>query len=395
MSRFLVHEVPVVGRPGTHVLIIGVGRYPHLIGGETPCQNPDGMGQLSSPPISARELAAWFVAGYNDPGKELASVALLLSEADPQPFRNPKTNEPFDIEDATGDNAEAAIREWRDRADSDPGNRLFFYFCGHGVCEGEDMALLTSDFCSDDHNPLQGAIDFRRLRGGLKKCKASEQVFFIDACRANSDVLIGDSDGWAGRVPLLPGRRPADLPRELAVPYYATLAGDQAYARENSVSLFTEALLRSLRGAASDDPEGPAGDWRVNTTRLQEAIDHFMKEPVFAGAIAGVQVPVAGQLPVFVFHRLTGPPEVPVYVGCEAPGDNALAEFVCLQGGAERARRALADVDPADPQREWSLPLPFGDYGFRAEVAAEGQPRSIDSFGVRPVSRRVRLEATQ
>src|SRR6266545_3647336 len=229
MTRFLVHEAPVAG-PSTQVLIIGVGRYRYLIGGESPCQNPDGMGQLSSPPLSARELASWFIAGYNDPAKELAGVALLLSEADSQPFRNPKTNESFAVEEANADNAEAAIAEWYDRADGDSGNRLFFYFCGHGVCEGEDMALLTSDFSSDDHNPLRGAINFRLLRSGLKKCKASEQVFFVDACRANSDVLIGESEGFAGRVPLLPGRRPVDLPSLLAVPYYATLAGNRAYA---------------------------------------------------------------------------------------------------------------------------------------------------------------------
>lgn len=67
-----------------------------------------------------------------------------------------------------------------DRADRDPGNRLIFYFCGHGISEGQDYALLlTSDFCADDNNPLQGAIDFRRLTGGLKKCAASEQVFSL------------------------------------------------------------------------------------------------------------------------------------------------------------------------------------------------------------------------
>jgi hypothetical protein len=392
MMRFLVHEA-LVAAPSTHLLVIGVGRYPHLIGGESPCENPDGMGQLTSPPVSARELATWFITSYHDPAKELASIALLLSEAAPQPFLNPVTNESFVVEEVTADNVEVAIREWYDRADGDSGNRLIFYFCGHGVCEGEDMALLTSDFCSDNHNPLQGAINFRLLRSGLKKCKASEQVFFVDACRVNSDVLISNAEGFAGRVPLIPARRPHDLPSLLAVPYYATLAGDRAYARENKVSLFTEALLRSLTGAASDDPEGPAGDWRVSTARLQEAIDHFLKEPVFAGEIAGVQVPVTGQLPVFVFHHLSGQPEVPVYVGCGTKEENVLAEFVCIQGGAEKARRAaLVEVDPADTRCEWSLPLPFGDYGFRAEFVGS-QPRSIDSFPVRPVYRRVTLRA--
>lgn len=388
MPRFVVHEVPVDG-PCTHALVIGVGKYPHLIGGETPCQNPDGMGQLSSPPISARELAGWFITDYHDPDKGLASVALLLSDPNPQPFVNPKTNQQHDVEDATGDNVQTAITEWKARADSDPGNRVFFYFCGHGVSEGDDFALLTSDFCSDDNNPLQGAIDFRRLTGGLKKCKASEQVFFVDACRANSDALIGQSDGFAGRVPLLPGLRPPELPRRLHVPYFATLAGDKAYAREDSVSLFTEALLKGLRGAASDDPEG---EWRVTTSRLQEAIDHFMKQPIFAGEIAGVQVPVTGELPVFELHHLTREPEVPVYVGCEPAADNELAEFICLSGGQEKARRALAQVDPGDPEREWSLNLTYGDYEFRAEFAAGGAPRS-KAITVRPAYRRVPLRA--
>jgi Caspase domain len=393
MSRFLVHEVSVDG-PATHVLILGVGRYPHLIGGDAPCQNPDGMGQLSSPPISARAMASWFIASYTDPAKPLASVALLLSEADPQPFQNSRTDESFEVEDATADNAEAAIRAWRDRANSDPGNRIFFYFCGHGVSEGEDMALLTSDFCSDGYNPLQGAIDLRRLQGGLKAARASEQVFFIDACRASSDVLISETDGVAGRVPLLPGRRPVGLPALLAVPYFATLAGTKAYARENSVSLFTDALLRSLRGAGSDEPEDLEGPWQVSTTRLQQGIDHFMKEPVFAGEIVGVQVPVTGQLPVFVLHYLDGPPEVPVYVGCDAGADNELAEFICLQGGAERARRVLAEVDPEYPQREWALPLSFGSYEFRAEFGANGPPRVTPRpVDVRPVTRRVKLKA--
>jgi hypothetical protein len=219
---------------------------------------------------------------------------------------------------------------------------------------------------------------------GLKKCKAAQQVFFVDACRSNSDVLIAQSGSFAGQVPLGPGPRPLDFPRRLHVPYYATLAGDRSHARPGQVSLFTEALLKSLRGAGSDDPEG---EWRVTTSRLQEAIDHFMSQPIFAGAVAGVQVPTVGELPVFNLHALASDPIVPVYVGCQRPEENAQAQFVCRHAGLERNRRAVAAGD--DATGEWALDLSFGDYEFVATLGAADIRRK--SITVRPSYRRVKL----
>jgi hypothetical protein len=376
--------------PRTHALVIGVGRYPRLGGGENPVANPDGMMQLSSPPISARAFASWLLADYNDPHKPLGSVALLLSEESPAPFVSPRTGAEHAVEVANIDNIVAAVKEWKQRGDGNADNRLIFYFCGHGVSQGDDMALLAADVFTDEDNPLNGALDLKSLMNGLKRCKASQQVFFVDACRANSDVLIEQSGSFAGQVPLGPGMRPLDLPRRLHVPYYATLAGDRSHARPGQVSLFTDALLKSLRGAGSDDPEG---DWRVTTTRLQEAVDHFMRQPQFAGAVAGVQVPTVGELPVFDLHQLPGAPVVPVYVGCNEPQYNAVAEFVCRQGGLERLRRPPAeagmDEDLADD--EWSIELAFGEYEFEAQVSE--QDVRVKSVSVRPAYRRIRLAA--
>ena len=384
----LVHLEPAA-TPGTHALVVGIGRYPNLLGGDTPSQRSDGMKQLSSPPISARAFATWLIEEYHHTTKPIASVALLLSELAPGPFDNAKAGTSGDVLEATIANLTAAVTAWRQRADSSPDNRLVFYFCGHGISEGEDMSLLASDFNPDDANPLNQALDFSKLRHGLKKCAASEQLFFIDACRASSDVLISQSGAaFAGQVPLLPGMRPLELPRLLSVPYYATLAGDLSHARPDSVSLFTQALLRGLRGAGSDDPEG---EWRVTTSRLQEAIDHFLKQPVFAGKVAGVQVPVVGELPVFDVHELTAAPVVPVYVGCAPPEVNATAEFVCRQAGSERFRRAVADVDSDNPQAEWAVDLEFGEYEFAATLAA-GEVRT-KRLTVRPSYRRISLAA--
>jgi len=375
--------------PATHALVVGIGRYPHLLGGESPSASSDGMKQLSSPPVSARAFAAWLVAEYHHPAKPLGSVALLLSEESPAPFVNPRTGESAEVAEATIANLTSAVEAWKGRGDAQAQNRLVLYFCGHGISEGDDMALLASDFDPDSGNPLNQALDFGRLRHGLKRCAASEQLFFVDACRASSDVLISQAGAaFAGQVPLLPGMRPRELPRLLSVPYYATLAGDLSHARPGEVSLFTQALLRGLRGAGSDDPEG---DWRVTTILLQQAIDHFMKQPMFAGKVAGVQVPVVGELPGFDLTELTAPPTVPVYVGCAPPDDNATAEFVCRRAGAECGRRAADGADPADPVAEWSLDLPFGEYEFQATLGA-GEVRS-KSLMVRPAYRRITLGA--
>lgn len=378
--------------PGTHALVIGVGRYPRLGGGDNAVANPDGMMQLSSPPVSARALASWLLGEYRDVQKPLRSLSLLLSESSPAPFVDPRTGTAHTVEVADIGNIVAAVKEWKLRGDSDPGNRLIFYFCGHGISQGDDMALLAADVFADEDNPLNGALDFKNLMNGLKRCKASQQVFFVDACRASSDVLIELSGSFAGQVPLGPGMRPLDLPRRLHVPFYATLAGDRSHARPGQVSLFTDALLKSLRGAGSDDPEG---DWRVTTTRLQEAIDHFMRQPQFAGAVAGVQVPTVGELPVFDLHQLPGTPVVPVYVGCNEPRENALARFVCRQGGLEQLRRLPDETgaadDADDTAGEWSIELAFGEYEFEAQLSELDVRRKLVS--VRPAYRRVRLAA--
>jgi hypothetical protein len=384
----MFHDPAVV--PGTHALVIGIGQYPHLIGGDAPAQKTDGLKQLSSPPISARTMAGWLLNDYQCPAKELASLSLLTSEPAPAPFINPRTGAAHDVPTADIAAIVAAIKEWKRRGDTSAENRLTFYFCGHGISEGNDMALLAREFSLDDDNPLNNALDFPKLVEGLRKCEASQQVFLVDACRASSDVLISQTDGkFAGQVPLLGGRRPLELPRLEAMTYYATLAGDFSHARPNSVSLFAEATLRALRGAGSDDPKD---EWWVNTTGLHGAVDHFMKEPMFAGKVAGVQIPQVNLMSVFDLHRLTGPPVVPVYVGCSPPEDNETAEFVCRQDGAEKFRRAVADLDAADPTGRWLLDLALGEYEFEARLASDDV--RVRSKPIRPPFRIVDLMRT-
>src|SRR5947199_9944041 len=70
-------------KPGTHAVVIGIGRYPWLVGGKAKprfAQN-DGMAQLTSPPASARAFATWLLETYENPEAPLVSLDLLLSDA--------------------------------------------------------------------------------------------------------------------------------------------------------------------------------------------------------------------------------------------------------------------------------------------------------------------------
>src|ERR1700738_23120 len=158
-QRFLIHEQAIAG-PATHAIVIGVGNYPHLNGGTGElAPDHDGMGQLSSPPISARMFADWLIRSFSHPQKPLSTVALLVSAASTEQFDNPRTNESYNIEPATSETLSAAITAWKERGNSNAGNLLIFYFCGHGITEGTDTALLLSDFGSNRQNCLDGALD--------------------------------------------------------------------------------------------------------------------------------------------------------------------------------------------------------------------------------------------
>lgn len=382
MAGFTVHLDEGAGPASTHALVIGVGAYTHLDGGASPTGHPGavGMRQLSSPPFSARAFATWMIDAYNDGTSPLGSLALLLSEGAPGPFVHPRTHAEHFVEAATIDNIVAAVLEWKDRGDHDQA-RLVFYFCGHGVSLGFDTSLLAADIFADVNSPLNGALHFEGLRSGLNSCRAVEQVFFVDACRAGSDALGRTvSKATLGRVPVDGNgliRPDGFVPRRHAV-IYATLHGEESFGRAGRVSLFTDALLRSFDGAGSENTEGSV--WRVTTDTLKHAIAHFMREPAFAGSLANASVPVSPESFDFGIHELKGDPIVPVYIGCEPQTDNALAEFVCRHPEQEERRRPPPAPGDEPDLTEWALFLPFGRYEVEAVVGpGDVRGRELDA----------------
>lgn len=182
----------------THVFIVGVGEYPCLVGGKgTLLEDTMGLGQLSSPPVSAAALASWFLGrqghsgaavGFNNPDAPLATVEMLLSPA--QSYAGPGLAE-VPVAAATHANIVQSFKLWKDRVAAHDGNVAVFYFCGHGV-KGVNDYLLPSDFGAlNPNNPWGEAIDIKITAEAMRRLSSGPLYFFIDACRkASRNVLL-------------------------------------------------------------------------------------------------------------------------------------------------------------------------------------------------------------
>jgi Caspase domain len=374
-QRFLVHEKAVAG-PATHAIVIGVGAYPHLNGG-TGALTPDhdGMGQLSSPSVSARMFATWLIRSFSHPGKPLSTVALLASSAAAEKFENPTTNETHDVEPATSEVTGDAIKAWKERGDSDAGNLLLFYFCGHGITEGTDTALLLADFGADRDNSLDGALDLRKLWLGLQRCRATEQCFFIDACRAPSGTLA-EAAGFVGQVPIKPGKRDPSWEKPVRAPiFYATFNGSKAYGLPGEPSLYSQVLMKALAGWGADDENDT---WRVTTSRLAEALENAVTRK--AREFDRLQLTTADGMTKIYLHHLAVDPSVPVYVKSEPP----LASICDATLTYGKSGGAMMPAPAAGQSgTDWEIEASVGTYDFAAAYPT-GERSEVRNMMVRP-----------
>jgi hypothetical protein len=258
-------------KPRTHAIVIGVGHYPYLIGGEPGklIDQHEGMGQLESPSKSALAFTDWLIREYNNPAKPLASLQLLISKMNEQ--LTLPSGKVIPINNATMENIKKDIQKWFDKGDQNKDNLLIFYFCGHGIAKGSFTTLLAEDFGASKLNILENAIDFYQFHMGMERCKARQQIYFIDACRNVSSNLI---DSVNTGQPIISGRyQPSKFGMRRAPILFSTIAGYPAFGRHNQPSIFTDAMLQSLKGAGSNKD---AQKWNITTNSLHDGISTFL-----------------------------------------------------------------------------------------------------------------------
>jgi hypothetical protein len=128
MSLVYPSSDPGASTPQAHALLIGVGKYPHLIGGTGPLAiNHFNMGQLPSPPASAQAMANWLIdkrtTTHLNLNVPLGTVELLLS---PTTYTDPAGMVHI-VDDATFANISTAFQSWLTRCNRNPDNIGIFY----------------------------------------------------------------------------------------------------------------------------------------------------------------------------------------------------------------------------------------------------------------------------
>jgi hypothetical protein len=307
----LVYE-NVAAKPGTHVILIGIGTYRYLIGGED--ENPDTadeMGQLDAPPKSVKVLADWFLDHFENPERPLASLALVVSADAPVRYAHGRaTAEDHDLPRGTVPEIKAAVRAWNTRASVHRGNQTIFFFCGHGLFSGSSV-LIARDFGETMETRFDEAVNLDDFLAAMLTMQPDNQVFVVDACRtpaALENALIGrknTGDGLLSPVPL--AARGGSLAKQSVHLATSTLA--PSYGRTDGISIYTDALIRALSGGGAQSDL----DWWIGTNGLQTALAAYTARIARKYDVA--QEPDRIRSGQFKVHQPTSV-KVPIYVTC-------------------------------------------------------------------------------
>lgn len=282
----------------------------------------------------------------------------------------PRRRRPKGSLDATKDSITTAIAELVRRSGGE-GERLFFYFAGHGLTARIDFSdeptLVAADFTdvlSDN------SISLRSLWEFFDTTRFADQFLFVDACR----------NPWPGELVVgrwtLPGsRRPGQDPAQQFI-LYATSPGLKAAELSqpgDERGAFTDVLIRGLRG------EGAAKAWspsdRRYTVSWETLANHvktdFERRPLSVGE--GFQIPQVGG-----HWGVLGRGQNPVLASFPAGAfrDEELQVYLEPEAVTPTAEVAVIDRDLGEALTVESNPsqlpvrftLPPNTYGLRARA---------------------------
>lgn len=363
--------------PGTHALIIGIGRYHHLPGGAgTPYPDPSlfpGLGQLTSPPLSAVAVAEWLVkAPHQLWTAPLASVELLVSAGADAVTADP-----------TLANIKTAYRAWRTRARARPDNVALFYFCGHGLQSDARRLLLTSDFGVDEENPFTGAFNLEGTRAARVAEGPDTQCFFVDSCASPAPWFAMHERPAVAGLGTPPARR-TGMAAANTVTILASRPYGEAEAPRGQISYFTQALLAALGGGAATRR---GTDWVVSTADLFESMSLLLADARPDGGQALLQDGLAGDAELW---RLAERPPVEFAVRCIPDAAHRIARLACSPFRPPGVRYERMVPRPAP----WLVRSVAGSHLMEADFPDECYPPVREQMDVLPRTATVRLRVT-
>jgi Caspase domain len=344
----------------THVLIAGVGDYPHLLGGskfnQQPAANSFGLRQLTSPQVSAAAFANWLPTLVNKKAP-LGTVDLLLS---PIKYVDGSGNHLI-VDPPTMAGLKTAFREWSRRSDANSANVAIFYYCGHGMEKEATTILLPSDFGNPaEANISANMIDFDLTYScNLLESSARTQLYLIDACRETPTQLLALR---TSPTSLISTMKLQQQPRDALV-IKATNTGWQAHGDPGTISFFTQALLTCLQKVGARGRNGAR--WEVATSSLGQAMKYFLQRMKRPG-LPSLLCDVAGRSNFdTAIHTLPGAAYVMSSIDCDPEVALAEAQFAIRDGTVPIDSRNTPLPEP------YEVDIPAGEYDIEVKFAAD------------------------
>jgi hypothetical protein len=365
--------------PATHVLLVGCGEYPGLKA-QNAQQQP-----MDPPRLSVEAMAEWFLSGpdampgeagvperaFYNPQAPLGTVAMLVSPS--QDYILP-SGAVATCTRPTRANLEQAFRDWLVRLGDNPKSRGIFYFCGHGLSDGETQYMLADDVLEDRFEPWKPAVHVKGTCDSASRNTAATLAFWIDACAEFSQDIL---NRLRAPGPLLDGARTGQPKTVDWSIMPAAAMNRQAFAPESGVARFTEALLRALRGFCGTQYEMDTY-FSVAATDLYGAVSDFLalkqrdmaphEKQLLGGLLSGCASTTA-------LHVLEHSPMVHVEVDIDPIGFRPVTSAFMQSASQARELKALGN-GPASFQKakgEWT----YGALASQAQFPEQAQSRLL------------------
>jgi hypothetical protein len=326
--------------------------------------------------------------GQRNPIAPLQTLEVLISSRNPIHLNLNGTS--HEVERATHRAVREGFDRWLAEVQSNDSNVGVLYFCGHGVMgNGPEHYLLLDDHGSSTNRPFEeGSFDITGTIRALERAVKAQLYVFVDACRTTSRKMtdtIGSKPG-----PLLDEVTTTQHINRGMTQVNASVEGMSAYGDSNSVSRFTDALLRALNGF-SGVFEPRTRKWLVNGEALNQALPKLLdlvnterkREP----QACSPRRSGSGDTPL---HVRDEPPIVNVAVEIQPEKFQALGTFVM----ENLVRRGLPPLGGAPGV--WKIDAPKGFYAIRVLSVGKSFPdHDSGEHYVDPPTHRLPVELQQ
>lgn len=341
----------------SHAIVIGIDQYDPAIG------------KLDGAVRDALDFAAWAIGAGSVPA---ANLRLLLG---PDPAAPPPVL-PADVtgfSPVSSREIRATIEALRRALPEEGGERLYFYYAGHGASIPdwqEDPVLIPPEF-RDPQLDLSTLLGFKDLFHALGELPFAEQICLIDACR---------DFGLEHAEPVIPSGARRRLTERKGRQYVLYSVSPGQKAAETGQGIWTRTLLDGLTGCDYRPVTRGTGRERRYEVRLDTLADWVRGE-------------VARRIEKKFLRDAARYVQTPQYDRDKQGGDPLLATFT---GETVPRAKLRVFVDPALAHATCKVSvLQYVDgLGEEIPVTASASPfRAPAQFELRPSDYSIRAEA--